>query len=557
MAKRVVILGGGVAGLSAAHELIERGFEVHVLEKNSIPGGKARSVPVPDSAKDGRRPLPGEHGFRFFPRFYKHLPDTMSRIPFGRSSNVAENLVETTRLEYPRVGQAPIVAVDRFPTTWDDFRVIINDLHARFGFAPGELEFFADRLWQIATSCEPRRLDEYERLDWWTYVQADSRSDAYKKYLATGLTRSLNAAKARLASTKTIGDILLQLVLDIVTPGMSSDRLLNGPTNDVWIDPWLAYLRKKRVVYELNVTLDSFSMSKGRISGANVIGPDGPRVVTGDYYISAVPIEQMAPRITDEMLDADPTLQGIKNIRENVQWMNGIQFYLTEDVPIVHGHELYADSAWALTSVSQAQFWKNYDFTKIGDGTIRGILSVDISEWEVKGNNGKAAMDCTRDEIAVETWLQIKQSLNHGDVRVVPDEMPRWYLDPDIQPVRSALAGRKAAETDMEPLLVNYINSWDDRPDAYTRIPNLFLAADYVRTFTDLATMEGANEAARRAVNGIIDRSDSNAAMCELWKLHEPLVLLPWRLADQKRYDSGLPWNGTIELPHSIGRFFK
>jgi uncharacterized protein with NAD-binding domain and iron-sulfur cluster len=36
-------------------------------------------------------------------------------------------------------------------------------------------------------------------------------------------------------------------------------------------------------------------------------------------------------------------------------------------------------------------------------------------------------------------------------------------------------------------------------------IPNLFLASDYVRTHTDLATMEGANEAARRAVNGLLD----------------------------------------------------
>ena len=30
MPTRVVVLGGGVAGMSAAHELIERGFEVVV-----------------------------------------------------------------------------------------------------------------------------------------------------------------------------------------------------------------------------------------------------------------------------------------------------------------------------------------------------------------------------------------------------------------------------------------------------------------------------------------------------------------------------------------------
>ncbi len=32
--KKVVIIGGGVAGMSAAHELIERGFEVVVYDRN-------------------------------------------------------------------------------------------------------------------------------------------------------------------------------------------------------------------------------------------------------------------------------------------------------------------------------------------------------------------------------------------------------------------------------------------------------------------------------------------------------------------------------------------
>ncbi|WP_030432876.1 hypothetical protein [Allokutzneria albata] len=44
-------------------------------------------------------------------------------------------------------------------------------------------------------------------------------------------------------------------------------------------------------------------------------------------------------------------------------------------------------------------------------------------------------------------------------------------------------------------------------PTAKTRIANYFLAADYVRNDIDLATMEGANEAAREAVNALLDAS--------------------------------------------------
>ena len=85
--KTVAILGGGVGGLSAAHELAERGFRVHVYERKPVLGGKARSIPVPGSGVVGRADLPGEHGFRFFPGFYRHLPDTMRRIPFKGRRN--------------------------------------------------------------------------------------------------------------------------------------------------------------------------------------------------------------------------------------------------------------------------------------------------------------------------------------------------------------------------------------------------------------------------------------------------------------------------------------
>src|SRR5204862_4503781 len=75
----VAVLGGGVAGLSAAHELAERGFAVSVYERRAF-GGKARSVDVPGTATGGRAPLPGEHGMRFFPGFYQNLPVTLKRI---------------------------------------------------------------------------------------------------------------------------------------------------------------------------------------------------------------------------------------------------------------------------------------------------------------------------------------------------------------------------------------------------------------------------------------------------------------------------------------------
>src|SRR6202042_226298 len=108
MSYKVAILGGGVGGLSAAHELIERGFAVSVFERSHVFGGKARSIYVPNSGSGGRTDLPGEHGFRFFPAFYKHLPDTFKRIPFPANVSVYNNLAQATRIEVAQSGKQPL-----------------------------------------------------------------------------------------------------------------------------------------------------------------------------------------------------------------------------------------------------------------------------------------------------------------------------------------------------------------------------------------------------------------------------------------------------------------
>jgi phytoene desaturase len=42
LAKKVIVIGSGFAGLSAATSLAQSGYEVTILEKNSVPGGRAR-----------------------------------------------------------------------------------------------------------------------------------------------------------------------------------------------------------------------------------------------------------------------------------------------------------------------------------------------------------------------------------------------------------------------------------------------------------------------------------------------------------------------------------
>lgn len=166
--------------------------------------------------------------------------------------------MDTTRILVARFDEAPILMTSRFPRSLSDLKVILNDIFkSDYGLKPGESEFFAEKLWQLMTSCKERRLAEYEKIGWWDYIEADSKSDAYKTLLAEGLTRTLVAAQPKYASTRTGGDILLQLMFDMMSPGASSDRVLNAPTNDAWIDPWLKYLNKEySSTFEYNFNYD-------------------------------------------------------------------------------------------------------------------------------------------------------------------------------------------------------------------------------------------------------------------------------------------------------------
>jgi uncharacterized protein with NAD-binding domain and iron-sulfur cluster len=544
----VAIFGGGVGGLTAAHELAERGFEVTVFEPKAL-GGKARSIPVPGTGSGGRANLPGEHGFRFFPGFYKNVPDTMRRIPVaGNAKGVFDHLVDAKQeLLVFDAGQAYL-----FPTfDQHGFSQGMRSLLTTIGIAsqipPNEIEYFIRKIEVFQMSSDARRVGEWEKVPWWDYVNAERFSPEYQRVFGNGLTKDLVAAKGKKASTRTIGLMALAFVYASLSQGSpliqqqsgygAADRLLDAPTNEAWIDPWVAHLQNVGVTFVTGYAASKLYVDGGEIVGATVVDSKGRRLrVDADYYIAAMPVEKARVLFDDAVRTAAPQLARLDDLEYD--YMNGIQFFLSR-LPAhpVQGHVAYLESPWALTSIDQGVFWKNDLATTYGDGRLRDILSVDISDFFTPGIlYGKAAVDCTPQEIANEYWAQIKQGLNTADdVELTDDMLLSWFLDPAIV----FHDGEPAVST--EPLLINTAGSLENRPDSTTAIPNLFLAADYVRCNVDLATMEGANEAGRQAANAVLERSGSNAGKVALYTLWEPPELDPAKQVDEELYRAGLP----------------
>jgi uncharacterized protein with NAD-binding domain and iron-sulfur cluster len=617
--KKVVIIGGGVAGLSAAQELAERGFAVHVYERKAVFGGKARSIefsPTPGVT------LNGEHGFRFFPGFYQHVTDTMARIPAAGGApgdTVFKHLVRLSSLR--AIGDVqldPVQGVLPLKPLWRAFGDWVAFLPSFTQVTPGpdgkpltacDLGFFAQRIWRFWSACPERRQFEFEKMPWSEFVDA-KRSDAYNKYLCVGLTRNLVACKAEKASALTVGTVGFQLLKDAASGlfrSTSLDRVLDGPTSRVWIDPWVDHLQAKfGVVFHSSHELSSIAVSNSpsgpAVSSIEMSQTPAPRgaeavahaercqkvaddlaellpeeaheqlaqvgtpnreTVTADYFVFAIPVEQMNTYVTPRVVAAAPEWGTLPELAKSVEWMNGVVFYLTQKSAIPTAHTDYIDSDWALTSIFQDDdIWPQWQTMRGNDPQIRQMLSVDVSNWTAPCTRGphvgRSASELTRLAVVEEVWAQVKASVEDRSGYNVTDASRKyWFIDDSIQErlnIRKALTFRRSRSnrkrdrmllTNAEPLLVNAVGTRSLRPNASGSLANAVLASDYVLTETDLATMEGANEAARRAVNAILTK-EGRADLCRLFPLEEPLQFV--RNRDRKRFKRGLPQSPLVTV---------
>jgi uncharacterized protein with NAD-binding domain and iron-sulfur cluster len=523
---RVAVLGGGVAGLTAADELSQRGFQVEVFERRRDRlGGKARSYPSAPIHNPGD--LPAEHGFRFIPGFYRHLPDTMSRIPYGARSTVLENLVDAEEFTLLWPGQRRTV----LPASIKGF-VQLDKAHLsfsrhpflhNFGLNHEDIKFLGEKLIDVLSMSHERRLMELEKIPWMQYCGAAERAKTSPEYpvMMRAMTRSLVAARADEISARTGGDILIQLQLAEYRLRGHPDRLLNGPTSDVWIEPWRQKLAAAGVEFHLDHEVTGFDLDGDHLANVRVRARGEEKNLDDfEWYVCALPVEVMQGLVDDGLKAAAPSLANLNKLQ--TRWMNGFMLYLRRDVTMARGHTVYVDSPWALTSVSQRQFWTAQNLTWTIPGEVEGILSIDISDWKTPGRNvPRPAIECSDDEIYTEVVGELREYSQRQPWEAGLDDsnIAGYSVDQDI-----CRPNPDDVNANLEPLLINTKDSWASRPNSRTEIGNLFLAADYVRTYTDLATMEGANESARRAVNHILEEAGYKHDWCELWPLHEPVI---------------------------------
>ncbi|MEN0062752.1 MAG: NAD(P)-binding protein [Myxococcota bacterium] len=228
--------------------------------------------------------VPGEHGYRFFPGFYKHLFDTMRRTfipgrPFQPSINralqsafpgdfwdpgqfepslhsVFDNLISVDQHAFAsESGHRPVVLPRTLKQSWAEFSRFADAIQHELGITNEDAQRGQLATFRYLTSC-PARREQYERTTWFTFSRGESAGPAYRNALVHW-PQALVGLRADLADARTFGSITMQLLLSHIRKEPVIDGTLNGPTTEAWLDPWIDFLREEYVVTAFRRNLDS------------------------------------------------------------------------------------------------------------------------------------------------------------------------------------------------------------------------------------------------------------------------------------------------------------
>jgi hypothetical protein len=213
--------------------------------------------------------IAGEHGFRFFPGFYRHLRDTMRRTPIFdpvtqtfTPRTALDNLqevewqvfVDPTRRHQAPLSRRPFNSIGG---VIEQYRAMRRDL----GYRPVDLLRFCLRILRYMTSSVKRRETYYEDMSWWTFLSKPHLDDPceeppfnFGKRFADSLrhaSKALVAMASEYADARTQGDISVQLLMDQFGLHDASDSTLDGPTSTNWLGHWRTYLEQQGVRFFL------------------------------------------------------------------------------------------------------------------------------------------------------------------------------------------------------------------------------------------------------------------------------------------------------------------
>jgi hypothetical protein len=467
----VTIVGGGIAGLTAALRLLERGFSVTLLEQDNFLGGMLRAA----LCDDPRCHVRHEHSYHMFTNWYLNTWDIVDEL------GIRGNFEPRSSFRFLKRGERETTAmVDPgwIGTFW-------RNLFSGVASPPDVFVFMYSLIDLLST---PIHRDDY--LDQYS-VNGFMASRPYSTEVAAQLQervwQTVWGIPAFDASARTYKTFLKYGNFDPV-PQL---WLINQNKYDGLIKPIEDKLRsygaRFRVEYLAQVKrldlddtgrvrrlhYDKLAQSPAFHDDPKVAQPDQVLDVPGDLILAVTP-GAFARLVTNDVYVRDPSLGGVRYL--SAQPMASVEVHFKEGVwlsDIPKDVTVLVDAKYQMTFLDYSQIWPDQKstFLYVTVSDYESLLSVPAERRDAED---KVIIDLDHPTTAIDyILLQLRENV------------PFRIEDLDL------FLTRIDANTG-EELFANETGSWQFRPHAVTLIPNLFAAGTFCRNYADAATIEGA-----------------------------------------------------------------
>lgn len=457
--REVIVAGAGVAGLAAAHRLLERGFDVTLLEANNFLGGKL------GACQDADRPDWHEHAYHQYTNWYHNFWALMDEI------GVRQHFLPMPILSHlfpGRYGQ--VYQLINFGSPWTALQNLFSGI-----LNPADTYVYGYSLLDLI-SLPAFRGDLLERSSVLAFMagrpyMTDQALANHSRNLAEAFASASFLSSARsYRSWVTYGFRLPE----------PSIWLLDGNTEETLFAPWRSFLEARAgtghwgrldiqmltSVQELGLSVDGSRIDRIRVGGMRPAGwLRGERVrpththdmvVNGDLVL-AIPPRQLARLMTLEIAEHAPALANVRRL--NSKPMISLELYFNRklpDVPISVTPLL--QSRFNLSFLDNSQIWRGWQ-----GGTFLDVIASDAD----------ILINYSEEQIIRLMIEELRKFIRFDEADL---ERDRMFLKTNIG----------------EELFLNEVGTWDYRPSATTAIQNLFIAGDFCRTPVDVVTIEGA-----------------------------------------------------------------
>ncbi len=445
---KVIVIGGGFAGLSAATALSEAGLSVTVLEGRQILGGRAYSFVDP---KTGDSVDNGQH---LFMGCYRETLKFLERI------QCLHNLDFQSALFVPFIssgGRRASIRCLPLPAPW----------HLYSGLLRLRTLSLADR-WRLryveAALKENIPDEELDRLtvdEWLTRCRQSPKS---KRHLWDLITIACLNEDPRLASALPFVTVLKQAFFE--DPSASRLGLANVGLSDLYVQQAVRYIESKGGTVQIKSPVHRLEVQANRATG--VLLRDGTRL-EADAVISAVPPWALLKLVPEPLVEQDPYFQPMKKL----SYAPIISIHLWFDRPV-------ADDVFAGLLDTHIQWFFNRSYIHRDAKTKEGYVSLVIS----------GAHDFV-------DWK------DHKILSLVLEEMRRLFPLVD-----KAVLLRSLVIKETQATLSPRVNAEVLRPYPQSPIDHFFVAGDWTRTGLP-ATIESACVSGHRCASLVEGRTPS------------------------------------------------